>query len=229
MNVQRHTISMKGIITIIAIIKSAFLRSIAIVIALMFSVCVLHATDETVLKLYKWVQGSFSNKLQAEKDTSISVNRLHITQFIDISNDSSRFFVEERLATDTSMWKFRCIWRIKRVEEGMIELVEFDLPDNDKYDLTDLRGIGIGGKNFMIDVVGLRRRRGCEVNIQFDGNVFGGSTHGTGCRAQESGGSYRTVEVKFMIDGMLIRERSFNALSEQIGGPQRSYEIFIRE
>jgi len=189
----------------------------------------MRATDADVLKLHKWVQGTFNTKAQAEQDTAVRINRLHVTQFIDIGEDSAWFFVEERLASDTSMWKFRCIWHIMRIEEGMIELLEFDLPDGDKYDLTDLRGIGVGGKNFMIDVAGLRRRRGCEIYMQFDGSVFGGSTHGTACLAQETGGSYRSVEVKFMVDGMLLRERNYNSLSEQVGGNQRTYEIFIRE
>lgn len=202
---------------------------LVLAIAMVLATSTVFATDTDVLKLHKWVQGSFNNKLQAAQDTAVRLNRLHVTQFIDISSDSGWFFVEERRATDTSMWKFRCIWHIQRVEEGMIELLEYDLPLGDQYDLTDLRGIGIGGKNFMIDVTGLRRRRGCEIYMQFDGSVFGGLTHGTACMAQETGGSYRTVEVKFMIDGMLLRERNYDSASEQVGGKQRAYEIFIRE
>lgn len=201
----------------------------ALIGLLVFAATRLSATDVDVLKLHTWVQGSFSTKRQAERDTNVVANRLHITQFIDIGGDSAWFFVEERLYSDTSMWKFRCIWHIQRVEEGMIELLEYDLPNGDQYDLTDLRGIGIGGKNFMIDVVGLRRRRGCEIYLQFDGSVFAGSTHGTACLAQESGGSYRSVDVKFMSDGMLLRERSYNSHSEQVGSDRRAYEIYIRE
>lgn len=205
------------------------MKVLTLIVSALLSTCVVFATDTDVLKLRTWVQGSFNNKLQVELDSSVAVNRLHVTQFIDISSDSGWFFVEERRATDTSMWKFRCIWHIQRVEEGMIELLEYDLPNDDRYDLTDLRGVGIGGKNFMIDVSGLRRRRGCEIYMQFDGSVFGGSTHGTACLAQERGGSYRSVEVKFMVDGMLLRERNYDSLSEQVGGNQRAYEIFIRE
>lgn len=204
-------------------------KTLALLVTALLSACVVYAADTDVLKLHTWVQGSFTTKRQAERDTSVVANRLHVTQFIDISGDSGWFFLEERRASDTSMWRFRCIWHIQRVEEGMIELLEYDLPNHDQYDLTDLRGIGIGGKNFMIDVAGLRRRRGCEIYMQFDGSVFGGSTHGTACLAQESGGSYRTVDVKFMADGMLLRERNYNSMMEQVGGQQRAYEIFIRE
>lgn len=211
------------------ILSTTLRPTIVLAIATLLASSTVFATDTDVLKLRKWVQGSFNNKLQAAQDSAVRLNRLHITQFIDISSDSGWFFVEERHATDTSMWRFRCIWHIQRVEEGMIELLEYDLPLGDQYDLTDLRGIGIGGKNFMIDVSGLRRRRGCEIYMQFDGSVFGGSTHGTACQAQESGGSYRTVEVKFMVDGMLLRERNYDSASEQVGGKQRAYEIFIRE
>lgn len=181
--------------------------------------------DPDLDTLLVWLEGSFSSARQANLDSSYFDIRLHMKRIWRHRTDGAWFYVEQAVATSLDKPYRQRIYRVQRVEEGMLESIVYTFLDPTSV---------VGGWQDTTKFDGLMPeqlvlRRGCEVYMQATGESFVGSTHGTGCRSDIQGASYATSEVTLYFDRLLSWDRGFNSANEQVWGAKKGPYVFFRE
>lgn len=181
--------------------------------------------DPDLDTLLVWLEGSFSSARQAKLDSSYFDIRLHMKRIWRDRKDGAWFYVEQAMATTPDKPYRQRIYRVQRVEEGMLESIVYTFLDPSKVvggwqDTTVFEGLSP-------DNIALRR--GCEVYLQATGESYVGSTHGTACRSDIQGASYATSEVTLYFDRLLSWDRGFNSANEQVWGAKKGPYVFFRE
>lgn len=181
--------------------------------------------DPDLDTLLVWLEGSYSSARQAKLDSSYFDIRLHMKRIWRHRTDGAWFYVEQAVATSLDKPYRQRIYRVQRVEEGMLESIVYTFLDPSAV---------VGGWQDTTKFDGLTPeqlvlRRGCEVYMQATGESYVGSTHGTGCRSDIQGASYATSEVTLYFDRLLSWDRGFNAANEQVWGAKKGPYVFFRE
>lgn len=181
--------------------------------------------DPDLDTLLVWLEGSFSSARQAKLDSSYFDIRLHMKRIWRHRTDGAWFYVEQAVATALDKPYRQRMYRVQRVEEGMLESIVYTFLDPSSL---------VGGWQDTTKFDGLTPeqlvlRRGCEVYMQATGESFVGSTHGTGCRSDIQGASYATSEVTLYFDRLLSWDRGFNSANEQVWGAKKGPYVFFRE
>ena len=181
--------------------------------------------DEDLDSLLAWMDGDFSSARHHRHDSSYLDIDLHMKRIWSDRTDGAWFYVEQAMAETPSAPYRQRIYCVRRVEEGMLESIVYELPDpravigawSDPTLLGELRPED------------LKQRRGCEVYLQATGVSFVGGTHGTACRSALNGASYATSEVVIMADRIVSWDRGFSAAGEQVWGAEKGGYYFFRE
>lgn len=179
------------------------------------------ASDADLDSLNRWMEGTFSNAWQAERDTSFRHVQLRMIRIWKDRTDGAWFYVEQALATTLNAPYRQRVYNVKRVEEGMIESVVYTIKDPQKW-------IGLDptvGDMSLNDIV---LKFGCEVYLQYDGSSFTGSTHGAACKSDLYGASYVRSDVRVTSVGIHSWDRGFDHEGKQVWGSTSGPYAFLR-
>lgn len=179
------------------------------------------AADSDMDSLYRWMEGTFSNASQAERDTSFRHVQLRMVRIWKDRTDGAWFYVEQALTTSLSAPYRQRVYNVKRVEEGMIESVVYTIKDPQTW-----VGLDRTAGDMSFDDIALKF--GCEVYLQYDGSTFTGSTHGTACKSDLQGASYVRSDVRVNSVGIHSWDRGFNHEGKQVWGSTAGPYAFLR-
>ena len=175
--------------------------------------------------LLVWMEGSFSSERQSKLDTAYFDIRLHMKRIWRDRSDGAWFYVEQSMASAPDKPYRQRIYRIQRVEEGMLESMVYVLPDP----ASVVGGWQDTARFADLSPDKLTLRRGCEVYMQATGDSYVGGTHGTACASDLRGASYATSEVTLFFDRLLSWDRGFDASSTQVWGATKGPYIFFKD
>lgn len=183
------------------------------------------AGDEDLDTLARWLSGSFSSERQSKFDTSYYHVELHMNRIWRTRNDGIWMIVEQAMAASAQAPYRQRVYRIRRVEENMIEIEIYTWKD-------PKRVIGAWKDSAMLADLSpsdLMLRRGCEVYLQRDEFKFFGSTHSTACSSDIRGASYATSEVNIAEKLLTSWDRGFTADGQQVWGAVKGPYYFLRQ
>jgi len=161
--------------------------------------------DVDVDTLRLWFGGRFTNLRQAGADSTIPAMNLVTTQFWKTRTDGMWFLAEMSKADSTAALIGNTIFRIKRVEEGMIEVITFLVRD------PTFRFNNDTARLERLTTNDLHAQPGCEMYLQATGTSFFGGTHGTGCLERTEKTSYKTTDLNIVLRGMVWSTRTFTS------------------
>lgn len=172
------------------------------------------AKDFDLATLATWMEGRFSSEDQAKADTTYFDIRLAMKRIWHDRTDGYWFLVEQAVATSHDKPYRQRVYQVRRVEENMIESRVYTWRNPTAVigawkDTTKL-------EDMTLDSLSLRR--GCEVYMQMDGDMFFGSTHGTACSSDLRGASYATSEVRIYPEGIVSWDRGYAVDGTQVWG-----------
>lgn len=197
------------------------MRILLLICSHVFMVGTSAASDADLDSLHTWMQGTFSNARQAERDTSFRHVQLRMVRIWKDRTDGAWFYVEQALATTLNAPYRQRVYNVKRVEEGMIESVVYTIKDPQKWIGLDPTAGDMG-----IDDIVLKF--GCEVYLQYDGTSFTGSTHGAACKSDLNGASYVRSDVRVTSVGIHSWDRGFDHEGKQVWGSTTGPYAFLR-
>lgn len=183
------------------------------------------AADEDLDTLAHWMTGSFSSERQAKFDTSYFDVHLHMSRIWRTRTDGIWMIVEQAMAASPQAPYRQRVYRIRRVEENMIEIEIYTWKD-------PKRVIGAWKDSTLVADLSpseLTQRRGCEVYLQRDEFKFFGSTHGTACTSDIRGASYATSEVNIAEKILTSWDRGFTSDGQQVWGAVKGPYYFLRQ
>lgn len=183
------------------------------------------AADEDLDTLALWMTGSFSSERQAKFDTSYYHVELHMNRIWRTRTDGIWMIVEQAMATNPQAPYRQRVYRIRRVEENMIEIEIYTWKDP-KPVIGAWRDSTLVADMSPSDLV---QRRGCEVYLQRDEFKFFGSTHGTACTSDIRGASYATSEVNIAEKILTSWDRGFTTDGQQTWGAVKGPYYFLRQ
>jgi len=189
------------------------------------SVSISAATDDDLDTLALWLTGSFSSERQAKFDSSYYHVELHMNRIWRSRTDGIWMIVEQAMATSAQAPYRQRVYRIRRVEENMIEIEIYAWKD-------PKRVIGAWKDSTLVAELtpsDLLQRRGCEVYLQRDEIKFFGSTHGTACSSDIRGASYATSEVNIAEKILTSWDRGFTTDGQQVWGAIKGPYYFLRQ
>jgi hypothetical protein len=170
--------------------------------------------DVDLATLATWMEGRFSSEEQSKADTSFIDVRLAMKRIWHDRTDGYWFIVEQSMAATLDKPYRQRVYHVRRVEENMIESRVYTWKNPSAVvgawkDTTKLDGMTPDS---------LTLRRGCEVYLQMDTDVFFGSTHGTACASDLRGASYATSDVRIYPEGIISWDRGYSADGRQVWG-----------
>lgn len=176
-------------------------------------------------RLVRWMEGTFSSAEHARRDTAFTDMTLHVKRIWPDRKDAAWFYVELSRADAEDRPERQMVHQVMRVEEGMIESLVWSVrnpeavvgawADSTKFEERSQK-----------DLV---RRRGCELYFQTDADRYVGGTHGMACASDVKGVSYTTSTITVMADGIMIWERGYSPVNEQLCGPKKQGYVFLRK
>lgn len=182
-------------------------------------------TDADLEVLVTWMEGAFSSELQSKADTSYLDVRLHMKRIWRERTDGYWLLVEQSISSSQDKPYRQRVYHIHRVEENMIESRVFTWKDPAAVvgawkDTTLLANLGQES---------IAIRRGCEVYMQMDNEMFFGSTHGTACSSDLRGAAYATSEVKILVNRIISWDRGFASDGNQVWGATKGGYVFMKQ
>ena len=181
--------------------------------------------NEDLDSLTKWMEGDFSSEEHSKRDTAYFDIDLHMKRIWHDREDGVWFYVEQSLASTPEAPYRQRIYNVSALEEGMFESIIYTLPEPDSV-VGGWQDIAVFAD---LDVDDLKKRRGCEVYMQFSGQAFFGSTHGFACESLLNGASYATTEVEIRPFGLMSWDRGYDSADEQVWGAVKGGYVFIKE
>lgn len=183
------------------------------------------SADDDLDTLALWLTGSFSSERQAKFDSSYYHVELHMNRIWRPRTDGIWMIVEQAMATSPQAPYRQRVYRIRRVEENMIEIEIYVWKD-------PKRVIGAWMDSTIVAEMtptDLTQRRGCEVYLQRDEFKFFGSTHGTACSSDIRGASYATSEVNIADKILTSWDRGYTTDGQQVWGATKGPYYFLRQ
>ena len=181
------------------------IRILCAVCMFSFSTGVLKAGDADIDTLSQWFAGSFTNIRQANADSTVQAMNLVITPLWRERTDGQWFIAEMTTADSAKQSVGTNIYRVKRIEEGMIEIIPFGVRDTLTQYSADSAKLASLKQNM------LAPRSGCEMYLQSTGTSFFGGTHGMGCAERVGKASYKSTDLNIVLKGLVWTTRTYTA------------------
>lgn len=170
--------------------------------------------------------GEYSSRRQAVLDSSYRERILIVRSLSATSLDTVWAYLRvEDVDTMGNGAVEEVVWAIHRIPERVLECAIYTVvrahgdtipvPDS----ITDIS---------MVSGI-MRSRRGCEIYLQEYEETFGGRSQGMHCRSRLAEAAFSTYEVTIARDRILIWERDYDRIGEQIGGPRVMPYAYFRE
>lgn len=179
-----------------------------------------------LMVLRGFIEGEFSNKIQAKQDTGFSEIEWSIRQVWKKRKDGLWFYMEQRPAGVPAKTIQQRMGHFYVQDDSTIVLQYFDFKEPDTY-----VGWARTPKRFdSVKFYALRNRTGCEVFVRKDSaGVYAGTTDGKDCRSNEAGATYTTSSLRIRSGSIHIWERDWNADGVQVSGSRKGPYQFQRQ
>ena len=178
-----------------------------------------------LLRLFNMMQGSFSSKAQAEKDTSYFDIRLHMAPIWPGRKEALWLYVEQAMAAKPEKPYRQRVYKLSRRPDGTLV--------SEVYSLANpLRWTGEWAKAKPMAALtpdSLLPRTGCEIVLVAKGETFAGSTGPKTCPSDLRGASYASSEVVISGRGMVSWDRGFDGGDKQVWGATKGGYDFVKE
>ncbi|MDZ7371575.1 MAG: chromophore lyase CpcT/CpeT [candidate division KSB1 bacterium] len=173
-------------------------------------------------RLAHYLQGSFSNRLQAAEDTAFAEIHLHMTRIWPDRTDTLWFYVEQAWAEQLDAPYRQRIYRITRQDSFLVsEVMTIDGAE-------EFIGAWRQPERFAdVSQERLHAREGCAVYLTAlpDGSFFG-RTRERECLSNRRGAVYMTTEVRITKKQFISWDRGFDEAGRQVWGPIKSGYVF---
>lgn len=174
-------------------------------------------------KLARWMSGSFSNYEQHLKD---SANYYHIKlEIIPIwknRTDGHWFYVEQAVAGYESKPYRQRVYQLTENMNGLYESIIYTFDNPLDYAQQP--------KKFEKEMSPEKceEKVGCSVFMEYDHQVFFGSTNIGTCVSERNGSSYATAEVEIYYNKLISWDRGFDDHDKQAWGAELGGYIFLK-
>lgn len=195
------------------------IRRLLSVLALVVAVFAQPATaaDFDLDLLQSWYVGDFSTAPERDRDSTVDLLDRHVVRIAASRTDGRWFYVEHVHPDSTAAPVLRYLTRIRRVEDRVIEQVDFLLPPtaetsgwtSDPAKLDDLPSRS-----------DLSTRRGCEYYHRVGPDLFTGRTMGMACGPTIAGASYSIRSIGIMAHMTSLVVRNYGVDNVVIEAPQ---------
>lgn len=184
------------------------------------------AQEDDMIRLVKWMSGSFSSEEQARDDTSFFDIRLHVVRIWPEFSSGFWLYVEQASASKLDKPYRQRVYFLHRLNEEFFESRVFSLND-------PLRFAGEWRKSDPLRNLGpdsLVVREGCSIILRMRGKeAFVGNTVGTECSSDLKGASYAVSEVTITETEMVSWDRGFDSEGRQVWGATKCGYIFRKQ
>lgn len=174
--------------------------------------------------LVDWMSGSFDSKAQAAADPENYLDiRLEMRPIWPDRKDGRWLYVEQAAASSLERPYRQRVYRVSAGADGTFRSEVYELPGDPLKvagawkDLSKLAGL---------TPEQLTLKEGCTIILRNEGDVFVGSTQGTGCVSTRSGAKYATSEVRIAETEMRTWDRGFDAAGKQVWGAEKGPYVF---
>ena len=178
-----------------------------------------------LLRLFNMMQGSFSSKAQAQKDTAYFDIRLRMAPIWPGRKEALWLYVEQAMATKLDKPYRQRVYKLSRWPDGSLVSEVFSLAN-------PLKWAGEWAKAKPLAALtpdSLLPRTGCEILLQPKGDTFVGSTGPKTCPSDLRGASYASSEVVISNQGMVSWDRGFDGSDKQVWGATKGGYSFVKE
>ena len=176
--------------------------------------------DEDVVRVARWLAGSFDNRAQAEADLAAGTAYKHEAAQMKIRpvqdpvvfGDALYLYVEDRLQADTRPYRQR-IYRLKK--SGSRVRLEVLKIDGQVLGLLALDPQMLSSLN----PGDLIKKPGCDVLLEAKGGEFTGTTAPRSCKSNWQGSAYMTSTMRIAKDVIVTLDRGYDEHGIQTFGP----------
>jgi hypothetical protein len=176
-----------------------------------------------VVRLARWLTGTFSSQEQALADTAFLDIRLQVVPIWPSRTDGCWLTLEQASSSKHGLPYRQRVYRLRQLPDSTIVGEVFALPQAEAC-------AGSGSRSERWDLLNadsLRACAGCALYLRPQGDsAFVGSTRGTGCASTLQGASYAT-SVVLVTDSVLISwDRGWDARGNQVWGAVSGGYVF---
>ncbi|MFC2083698.1 chromophore lyase CpcT/CpeT [Bacteroidota bacterium] len=180
-------------------------------------------TEDVELQTLKsWMTGSFSSRLQAERDTNFFNIHLKMKQIWKQRNDAIWLYVEQGAAWSLDKPYRQRVYRLTRTDNATLESAVFSLEN-------PLRFAGVWKEDQPLNQLtpdSLTERTGCAITLEYTDGAFVGSTYLKNCVSQLRGAAYATSEVRIEENLLTSWDRGFDENDLQVWGSEVGSYVF---
>lgn len=182
------------------------------------------AKDLTLL--HAWLEGSFSSRTQASRDSSYRDLRLHVAAIWPAMSAAHWFYVEQAAAGREKTPERQRVYRLSLRDDGRYEIAVFTLP-------VPVRFVGawsapIEQRLAQVTPDSLLPSEGCTVWLRKQRDQFAGGTEGKGCSGERGGATYAMTELQVRPDRLILLERGWDASGKPVSGAKQDGIEFVR-
>jgi hypothetical protein len=172
----------------------------------------------TLDQLARWMEGSFSNHLQAGRDPEFPETLLHVVRIWPTIEQGAWFYFEEIPTASASPIRQQ-IRHVSELSPGLFACEVYSLPANP----AAWTGAWSQPARFSeLSIDQLTAREGCTVMLTSGADgAYDGTTNGTSCRSEISAAAYATTRVRIHAQGIDVWEECFDEHGMPVGGPAR--------
>lgn len=171
------------------------------------------------------MSGSFSNEIQAFRDTNYSHVNLMIKPIWFHRTDGYWFYVEQALAGNMAKPYRQRVYHLYQLNDTYIE--------NRIYTIKEpARFVGEYAKALPLENLSpdsLEKKAGCDVRfVKTSKDHFTGNTDGRNCISSMKGATYTSSEVSIIPDLIISWDRGFDQNNKQVWGPESGGYLFAK-
>lgn len=178
---------------------------------------------ENLLDLFStWLKGEYNSSAQNVQDTNYFNISLIMFPIWEKESDAKYFYVEQAMVGKEDKPYRQRVYKVYQTGPNTIVSAIYTIKKQE--DFVKLQENT--KKQKALTKEDIEYKEGCDVFLEFDGNVFKGGTDGKKCASNLRGAKYTTTEVQ-VFDGKLISwDRGFTDIGLQAWGATAGGYVF---
>lgn len=178
---------------------------------------------ENLLDLFStWLKGEYNSSAQNAQDTNYFNISLIMFPIWEKESDAKYFYVEQAMVGKEDKPYRQRVYKVYQTGPNTIVSAIYTIKKQE--DFVKLQENT--KKQKALTKEDIEYKEGCDVFLEFDGNVFKGGTDGKKCASNLRGAKYTTTEVQ-VFDGKLISwDRGFTDIGLQAWGATAGGYVF---
>jgi len=181
--------------------------------------------DNELNNLIKLMSGEFSSKEQSQRDTLFYDINLVMFQIWENDNEAKWLYVEQAVTANIRKPYRQRVYRVSKVENGLIESRVYELPNPSNY----IHAWNQPSVFNQINPDSLIVREGCAVFLERNNdNCFSGSTKNKACKSTFRNAEYATSKVSVCSDQISSWDQGWDGGDTQVWGAETMGYVFKR-